>query len=123
MFSLDRRWGRAFCRFFRIAEGERERFLLHLRIAALFHDLGKANADFQAAVTKPGSVVQTLRHEHLSALVLHLPEVCAWLDGNKAIDREVITAAVLSHHLKASDGGDWKWGAPRGPSRIASRIL
>lgn len=114
LFDLDRRWGQSFCRFFKIEEGERPRFLRHVRIAALFHDLGKANADFYAAVTRPGALVQTIRHEHLSALVLALPEVRAWLAENPALDVDVITAAVLSHHLKASASGEWKWAAPRG---------
>ena len=113
LFSLDRRWGGSFCRFFRVAEDQRDRFLLHLRVATLLHDVGKANADFHDAVTKRDRSVQTLRHEHLSALVLHLPQVSAWLGQNPALDLDVIAAAVLSHHLKASDGGDWKWCAPR----------
>lgn len=114
IFDPEHRWGQAFCRFFKIEDRARERFLLHVRVAALFHDIGKANEDFYAAVTQPGSPAQTLRHEHLSALVLHLPEVRGWLAGNKELDLEVITAAVLSHHLKASEKGDHQWGAPRG---------
>lgn len=85
--------------------------MLNLRVAALLHDIGKANEDFQAAVTR-GGVVQTVRHEHLSALLLHLPDVRRWLAANKQLDLEVITAAVLSHHIKAARGGDrWKWCA------------
>jgi CRISPR-associated endonuclease/helicase Cas3 len=113
LFSPAQRWGRNFCGFFRLAEDQKERFLLHVRLAALLHDIGKANADFYDAVTTRGRTNQTLRHEHLSALVLHLPAVRAWLGQNPALDLDVITAAVLSHHLKASDGGDWKWCAPR----------
>lgn len=109
VFRLDRRWGRAFCRFFRI-EDQAQRFLLHLRIAALFHDIGKANEEFQAALRQPGQ--QTLRHEHISALVLHLFDVRTWLAQNPALDIPVITAAVLSHHMKASDAGDYAWGQP-----------
>ncbi|MEP0960145.1 CRISPR-associated helicase Cas3' [Leptolyngbya sp. FACHB-1515] len=101
IFRLDGRWGRNWCRFFQIA-CEQQKFLLNLRVAALFHDIGKANEDFYAAVTTAGFKPQTLRHEHLSALVLCLPEVRTWLSKNSALDVDIITAAVLSHHLKAS---------------------
>ena len=112
IFRLDKRWGQNWCRFFKMTErAEQEKFLLHLRIAALFHDIGKANEDFYQAVTSRGFYPQTLRHEHLSALILHLPEVRDWLRHNETLDLEVITGAVLSHHLKASDksGCDWEW--------------
>jgi CRISPR-associated endonuclease/helicase Cas3 len=110
IFRLDKRWGKTWCRFFGIGGREaQERFMLNLRVAALLHDIGKANEDFQAAVTR-GNAVQTVRHEHLSALLLHLPDVRRWLAANKELDLEVITAAVLSHHIKAARGGDeWKW--------------
>lgn len=121
IFRLDGRWGRNWCRFFRLGTAEaRERFLLNLRVAALFHDIGKANEDFMQAVTGAG-VQQTLRHEHLSAFLLCLPAVRNWLAANHRIDIDVVTAAVLSHHLKASDQNSeshkergWKWGHPRG---------
>lgn len=45
--------------------------------------------------------------------MLHLPEVRSWLATNPILDLEVITAAVLSHHLKAAAGGDYKWCQPR----------
>jgi CRISPR-associated endonuclease/helicase Cas3 len=104
IFRLNDRWGKNWCRFFKI-EGEesREKFLLNLRVASLFHDIGKANEDFYEAVTAPGFKPQTLRHEHLSALVLCLPEVRSWLAQNSRLDIDIITAAVLSHHLKASE--------------------
>lgn len=104
IFGLDGRWGRNWCRFFQLNnEASQQKFLLNLRIAALFHDIGKANADFYQAVTAPGFKPQTLRHEHLSALVLCLPEVREWLGNNPDLDIDVITGAVLSHHLKASE--------------------
>lgn len=104
IFRLDGRWGRNWCRFFRLnGDMAQQQFLLNLRVAALFHDIGKANEDFYAAVLTPGFTPQTLRHEHLSALVLCLPEVQSWLATNPALDVDVITAAVLSHHLKAAE--------------------
>lgn len=116
IFNLEKRWGKNWCRFFKIYEkSEREKFFLNLRIAALFHDIGKANEDFQTAVSQRGFYQQTIRHEHLSALILHLPEVREWLSENKGLDLEIITAAVLSHHLKASDLAENKflWMQPK----------
>ena len=55
VFCLEKRWGKNWCRLFKIYEkAEQERFLLNLRIAALFHDIGKANEDFQKAVSQKG---------------------------------------------------------------------
>jgi CRISPR-associated endonuclease/helicase Cas3 len=115
IFRLEGRWGQNWCRFFKLRSKEaQERFLLNLRIAALFHDIGKANEDFYAAVSKPGFTQQTLRHEHLSALILFLPEVRQWLAQNTELDLDVITAAVLSHHIKAADSGDdYRWCQPK----------
>lgn len=98
------------CRFFQVKDAKR--FLIHLRIAALFHDIGKANQEFYtSADTNYWGNKQTLRHEWLSALILHLPNVREWLQASKLnLDLEVITAAVLSHHLKASRA---EWGQPR----------
>jgi CRISPR-associated endonuclease/helicase Cas3 len=117
IFRLDGRWGQNWCRFFQIEGREaREKFLLNLRVAALFHDIGKANEDFYLAVTASGFQPQTLRHEHLSALTLCLSEVRQWLSRNVNLDIDVITAAVLSHHLKASreekttpNGKSYRW--------------
>ena len=115
IFRLDKRWGENWCHFFKITDKkDQENFLLHLRIAALFHDIGKANEDFQKAVSVKGFFQQTIRHEHLSALILHLPKVRRWLSENVNLDLNVITAAVLSHHIKASAEGDkWKWMQPK----------
>lgn len=122
VFRLGSRWGNAWLRFFRL-EGA-ERFLLHLRIAALFHDIGKANEDFYQMVSGKGRRrEQLLRHEHISALVLHLPEVRSWLSQNKDLDVEIITAAVLSHHIRAARDGDYRWGQPRGAKKILTLFL
>ncbi len=117
LFAPGSRWGENFCRFFRVDDVAR--FLLNLRVAALFHDLGKANEDFQRAVTEPSSPRQTLRHEHLSALVLCLPEVRTWLAQNPSLDLDAIIAAVLSHHLKAANEGEHGWGQPHGKTALA----
>lgn len=119
IFRLNGRWGRNWCRFFGLRDhAAQEKFLLNVRVAALFHDVGKANEDFYRAVTQTAFMQQSLRHEHLSALLLHLPTVRAWLAHNTLLDLEVITAAVLSHHLKAASDGAWQWCQSR-----RSRIL
>lgn len=121
VFRLDRRWGAAFCRFFRLGD-QGPRFLRHLQIAALFHDVGKANVEFQSMLTGRTESTQSLRHEHISALVLHLPAVRRWLGTAVDLDLEVVTGAVLSHHLKASDDGPWSWGQLRGAKRIPLQL-
>jgi CRISPR-associated endonuclease/helicase Cas3 len=120
IFRVDSRWGQNWCRFFRIEDARQQKFLLNLQVAALFHDIGKANEDFYAAVTKPGFMTQVLRHEHLSALILCLPEVRQWLSFNSDLDVDAISAAVLSHHLKASkdqkttpNGKSYRWCQPQ----------
>ncbi|MEZ5307412.1 MAG: CRISPR-associated helicase Cas3' [Pyrinomonadaceae bacterium] len=117
IFDPKKRFGRNWCRFFRITGNlEVEKFVLNLRVAALFHDIGKANEDFQNAVGNNEGTFrpQSIRHEHLSALLLHLSEVREWLVENELIDHCVITSAVLSHHLKASaDVDQWKWMQPK----------
>ena len=108
LFRAGTRWGRSYLRFFKLAQSDHPKFLLHLRLAALFHDIGKANEDFQSAMLAKGFKAQSLRHEHLSALLLCEPAVSGWLSQNADVDVDVIVAAVLSHHLKAARDGDWK---------------
>jgi len=118
VFRTDRRWGPAWVRFFKLTPADEPRFLPNLRVAALFHDIGKANDEFQRALRPSAQVQQTLRHEHLSALVLALPAVRAWIASDPRLDPDIITAAVLSHHLKAANKGDWAWGQPRGAGTL-----
>lgn len=127
IFRLCGRWGQNWCRFFKlITKEQQQQFLLNLRVAALLHDIGKANEDFDAAVRALSFTPQTIRHEHLSALVLCLPSVRNWLGQNQTLDVDVITAAVLSHHLKAASGSEsikdkerseriknYRWGQPQ----------
>lgn len=119
VFRLDRRWGQNFCRLFGLDRvEEQERFFLHLRVAALLHDLGKANEDFVAMVLGRRRVAQTLRHEHISGLVLCVPEVRNWLERG-GLDVDVVVAAVLSHHLKVSaHDGTYAWGQSRGKGTL-----
>ncbi len=121
LFGAGSRFGDGFARFFRLDPSQRDAFLLHVRAASLLHDLGKANDEFQEAVRRRRRD-QSVRHEHLSALLLHLPTVRMWLEQG-ALDVDVLTAAVLSHHVKASDqGGDHPWCQPRGAARVAHRF-
>lgn len=123
LFGPGRRWGRTFVRFFGLGNAY-ETFLLNLRVAALFHDLGKANADFHRAMLAAGFERQTLRHEHISAMVLHLKEVRDWLGQNQRLDLEAVTGAVLSHHLKAGpQGADHAWGDPQSDRRRIELFL
>jgi CRISPR-associated endonuclease/helicase Cas3 len=116
LFRDGTRWARSYPRFFKLQPEQHAAFLLNLRIAALFHDIGKANEDFQKALVAK-AFTQSLRHEHLSALLLSEPSVIAWLSTNGGLDVDVIISAVLSHHLKAGEDGDWKVLRPRhGPS-------
>jgi CRISPR-associated endonuclease/helicase Cas3 len=109
LFDPSSRWGQNWAKFFQLSLEQQKSFLLNLRVAALFHDIGKANEEFLKAVSSPSFIPQPLRHEHLSALLLHHPEIRCWLRKNPLLDTEVITAAVLSHHLKASSVGAWQW--------------
>ncbi len=90
------------CRFFGTNP---DQFLLNVRIAGLFHDIGKANEEFQEICGEHKKLTQTLRHEWLSALILHLPEMRSWLSQSPDLDFEVVVAAVLGHHMKADV--DW----------------
>jgi CRISPR-associated endonuclease/helicase Cas3 len=137
IFRLDGRWGQNWCRFFQIQGAQaQEQFLLNLQVAALFHDLGKANEDFYAAVSQPGFIQQTIRHEHISALILCLPEVRSWLVQDSRLDTDIITAAVLSHHLKAAENSksvidkerseqikDYRWGQAQTQKQVLALYL
>lgn len=96
------RLGREWLRFFGLAADRFEAFLLNLKLAALFHDLGKANDRFQASLRRQGE--QAIRHEHLSGLLLWREPMRSWLERRRefGVDVEVVTSAVISHHLKAN---------------------
>jgi CRISPR-associated endonuclease/helicase Cas3 len=117
LFGEQSRWADAWRRFFKLDEANWRRFVLEVRVAALFHDLGKASRDFFDRVAGHGRTTQTIRHEHLSAFVLCTPAVTSWL--SQTVDVDIVRAAVLSHHLKASrqevdDHAEWLWGEPQG---------
>lgn len=101
IFDAETRVGRNFLAAFRIAtDSEIAEFQLNLAVACLLHDIGKANESFMAAISRKGE--QVVRHEHLSAIFMTLPEVKAWLhSGSQLLNFPIILGAVLSHHLKA----------------------
>ena len=103
IFAKDERQVENFLRFFRLSTSDKDDFFRMLRVAALAHDIGKANEDFQKAVTSKEFYEQAYRHEHLSALYLSVPEIRAWL-GTR-VDADIVTAAVLTHHLKVGVRG------------------
>lgn len=101
IFSLNTRVGLNFWKSFRVVDPDN--CLLNLQIAALFHDIGKCSESFYSAVTYADRSGQAIRHEHLSSLILNLPEIIGWLKMNQSVNLDLVTAAVLSHHLKADE--------------------
>ena len=108
VFRPGSRQAERYLRFFKLPADQLPHFLLNLRVGCLFHDLGKANEAFQNTVRSKVFVAQPFRHEHLSALLLSEPTMRRWLMSSPSLDVDAITAAVLSHHLKASSSGDWQ---------------
>jgi len=91
--------GYAWCRFFQI--NEPTRFLFNLRLACLFHDLGKATPGFQLALHHNHQ--QLFRHEHLSVFLLLVPEIRTWISRHPQTEFPALLAAVGGHHLKAGE--------------------
>ncbi len=76
-----------------------------LCLAALLHDLGKANSQFQRALAPGNRPPQALRHEWVSAwLPLKFRDLDRWLfsDCSQEVKWSVLFA-VLGHHLKLKD--------------------
>jgi CRISPR-associated protein Cas4 len=91
--------------------------LANTKASAAFHDLGKANDGFQKVVTGAGD--QSIRHEHLSGLLLSVQEFKRWLQYNPLLDFNIVLASVISHHLKVDHA---QWGQPLGLA-ITFRVL
>ena len=86
--------------FFRLEQPQNvASFLRNGNAACARHDVGKANSGFQEAVRGQPNA-QVIRHEHLSGLILWLPQVRKWLDGCN-VDSALVTSAVIGHHLRA----------------------
>jgi CRISPR-associated endonuclease/helicase Cas3 len=94
------RLGKCWLRFFGLDAKIWPTFHTNLIAACVLHDWGKANDGFQEDV-RGRRGCQAIRHEHLSALLIGLPEVMKWLASNPLIDVPVVLSAVMAHHLKA----------------------
>ncbi|WP_330203419.1 CRISPR-associated helicase Cas3' [Cyanobacterium sp. Dongsha4] len=109
------------CRFFKIKN--KDQFLLLLRIACLFHDIGKANPEFIKLVLGAKPFKQTFRHEWISAFILHYPTVKEWLiKSSLDLDLEIITASVVGHHLQATPKQKDKIDAFGKPRSLAKEL-
>lgn len=86
-------------RFFKLTDDQMPSLVATSQLAAFCHDIGKANDGFQSMITKSRRD-QSIRHEHLSALLMSLPEVKAWLQNIVQADYELARLIVLGHHLK-----------------------
>ncbi len=91
------RLGRRWLTLFQVED--RHAFFAALAAAAVWHDLGKANADFAGMIARR-SEGQLLRHEHLSALLMTYPPLRGWLETQRNVDWEIVLSAVACHHLK-----------------------
>ncbi len=94
------RLGEQWIKLFQVTDADL--FMRSLTAAATLHDLGKANHDFQKAVSGK-SDGQLIRHEHLSGILMQIPAMRNWLEQQKQVDWDVVLSAVVCHHLKASE--------------------
>lgn len=90
-------------RFFGLPENLRSAFYATAQAACLLHDAGKANNWFQMMLAGQGNVDQVIRHEGLSALILLLPEVTAFLNSLANVEVDLLLAAIAGHHLRHED--------------------
>lgn len=97
LFLLRDQWKENWFRFWKIPPEKENSFILHLRIACLWHDLGKANEDFLSILERKIEK-QMVTHEHLSALLFSRSDVLNWLQNK--VDCDVIFSAIVNHHLR-----------------------
>jgi len=86
-------------RFFKLHDFDGQ-FFINGFIASALHDIGKANNGFQQMLHGYRDA-QAIRHEHLSGLILTLPETDEWLQKIPLINTDVLIGAIIGHHLKA----------------------
>jgi CRISPR-associated endonuclease/helicase Cas3 len=79
-----------------------ERFRREIKLAALLHDLGKANDHFQEMIQGETTRRQGLRHEAVSYWIARRPEMRDWVRPVQANSRavELILWAIAGHHRK-----------------------
>jgi len=97
------RLARAMFRFFGLPEDLRSAFYATGHAACLLHDAGKANNWFQMLLKGKRNIDQAIRHEGLSALLLFLPEVTAFLNSLANVEVDLLLAAITGHHLRHED--------------------
>jgi CRISPR-associated endonuclease/helicase Cas3 len=88
--------------FFKLTDAQMKTLRATALVAAFCHDLGKANDSFQQMINNQRRD-QTIRHEHLSTLLMSLPQVRVWLEQFPDVDYELARLVVIGHHLKAVD--------------------
>ncbi len=73
-----------------------------VRLGALIHDLGKANAHFQELVRGLRTIAQLLRHEVVSLLAVTSKPMRPWFEAAllQPTDLPIAVAAALGHHRK-----------------------
>lgn len=103
--------------FFKVADSCEE-FLRTMPVICFFHDIGKANAGFQDAVRgKTGC--QVIRHEHLSGLLLAMPEIRRLME-QAGLNVHLVVASIIGHHLKADHD---HFGDPAGHDLKSFRVF
>ncbi len=88
--------------------GVNEDFWTALRLACLFHDLGKISSHFQAKIKRilgepykiPSGLDKEIPHNYLSGIFLYVPEVKKSIDKNYL---QHILYSVLFHHHRSLD--------------------
>jgi CRISPR-associated endonuclease/helicase Cas3 len=83
-------------RFFKLTQEQMPILKASSLLAAFIHDIGKANDGFIGMLERKGE--QVIWHEHLSTLIMSLPQLRNWLKGN--FDYEIARVAVAGHHLR-----------------------
>lgn len=102
--ALHSALGSAFQRAFGFSDSDLVRLCRLSTLAALFHDIGKASASFQATVRGESREKHPWRHEFLSAGALHAEDLLGrWL--REHLDSEelaLVGMMVAGHHLRAT---------------------
>lgn len=93
------RLAKSWFRFFKIPDTDIESFYINSLLSCGLHDIGKANSGFQEMLLRKGT--QVIRHEHLSGLILWLPDIHEWVCRAGQSDFMVIFSSVAGHHLKS----------------------
>lgn len=115
------RLGQRWLAFFGLPNAFWPNFYRHGLAAAGLHDPGKANSSFQQAIQNKGE--QAIRHEHLSALIVALPQVSRWLQHG-GLNAQLVAVVAASHHLKLSASDErYKLAALLSPGANLVEIL